>query len=276
MRTLQKQHIVDVFVWVDDAVASLPNTREIKNGGRPSVLRDSELLTMLLWDGLTEPHHTLRGLYDWMTRDYQDYFPTVPRYQNFVAHCHRLLPVLTGLLRVTLSSTTSVRFVDSTMLPVCKLVRADRHKVARGVAAFGRNHQGWHYGFKLHAAIDHTGRLIAIYFTPANESDVLQLRKLVNNTTGIVVGDAGYTARVTRRHLWRDFRCLVISPPRPKQIWLMAGWQQVLLTLRQKIEAAFGRLKTKHALVTSFPRSVQGYALHYIRTLLGYQMGRVS
>ncbi len=276
MRTLQKQHIVDVFVWVDDAVASLPQMKEIKNGGRPSVLRDSELLTILLWDGLTEPHHTLRGLYDWMARDYPDCFPMLPRYQNFVAHCHRLLPVLTRLLQTTLSSATSVRFVDSTMLPVCKLVRADRHKVARGVAAFGRNHQGWHYGFKLHASIDARGRLAAIYFTPANESDVLQLRKLVNNTTRVAVGDAGYTARITRRHLWRDFRCLVVSPPRPKQIWLMATWQQVLLALRQKVEATFGRLKSKHTLVTSFPRSVQGYALHYIRSLLGYQMERVS
>lgn len=162
------------------------------------------------------------------------------------------------------------------MLPVCRKVRANRHKVASGVAAFGKNHQGWHYGFKLHAAIDHRGRLAAVYFTPANESDVLQLKKLVNNTTKVVVGDAGYTASVTRRRLWRDYRCAVISPPRPKQVWLMAKWQHLLLTMRPKIEAAFGKLKTKHFLVTSFPRSVQGYALHYIRTLLGYQMGIIS
>jgi hypothetical protein len=53
----------------------------------------------------------------------------------------------------------------------------------------------------------------------------------------------------------------------------MAEWQHLLLTMRPKIEAAFGKLKTKHFLVTSFPRSVQGYALHYVRTLVGYQMG---
>jgi len=146
-------------------------------------------------------------------------------------------------------------------------------RVLAGVAAWGKNWQGWHYGFKLHAAIDQNGRLAAIYFTPANESDVLQLKKLVNAVTRIVVGDAGYTAQVTRRHLWRDYRCAVISPPRPKQIWLMAKWQHLLLTMRPKIEAAFGKLKGTHYLVTSFPRSVQGYALHYIRTLLGYQVG---
>lgn len=271
MRALQKQHIVDVFVWVDDC---LP--KPAPHRGRKPTLTDSELLTMLIWDGLTEPHKTLRSVYAWIVRDYGDCFPKLPAYQNFVAHCHRLLPVLAGLLAATLSSAAPLRFVDSTMLPVCRKVRADRHKVARDVAAWGKNWQGWHYGFKLHAAIDPRGRLAAIYFTPANESDVLQLKKLVNTSTRVVVGDAGYTASVTRRHLWRDYRCAVISPPRPKQIWLMAEWQHLLLTTRPKIEAAFGKLKTKHFLVTSFPRSVQGYALHYIRTLLGYQMGIIS
>ncbi len=275
MHAIQRQHIVDVYVWVDDAVASTTQTKKEveRKGGRPSILRDSELLTMLIWDGLTEPHKTLHGLYAWIAREYGDCFPKLPAYQNFVAHCHRLLPLLVGLLQSTLSTAAPLRFVDSTMLPVCRKVRADRHKVARSVAAWGKNWQGWHYGFKLHAAIDQNGRLAAIYFTPANESDVLQLKKLVNTATRIVVGDAGYTAQVTRRHLWRDYRCAVISPPRPKQIWLMAKWQHLLLTMRPKIEAAFGKLKGTHYLVTSFPRSVQGYALHYIRTLLGYQMG---
>jgi hypothetical protein len=44
MNAIQKQHIVDLFVWVDD---SLP--KQIQTG-RPSVLRNSELLTILIWD----------------------------------------------------------------------------------------------------------------------------------------------------------------------------------------------------------------------------------
>jgi len=159
------------------------------------------------------------------------------------------------------------------MLPVCRLVRADRHKVAKGVAAFGKNHQGWHYGFKLHAAIDHGSRLAALYFTSANESDVLQLKDLVNARTQVVVADAEYTAKVTRRHIWRDFRCLVISSLRPKQIWVMANWQRLLLQLWPKIEAVFSILKDRSHFVTSYPRSVRGYFVHYLRVLLGYQLG---
>jgi hypothetical protein len=182
----------------------------------------------------------LRGVYAWMAREYGDCFPRLPRYQNFVAQVHRLLPTMSQLLQSTLSTAAPLRFADSTMLPVCKIFRADRHRVARSAAAFGKNHQGWHYGFKLHASIDkHENRLAGLFFTPANESDVLQLKHLVNRHTRIVVADAGYTAQVTRRHIWRGFRCIVVSPPRPKQQWLMASWQHPLLTLRPKIEATF-------------------------------------
>lgn len=108
MRALQKQHIVDVYVWVDDSLA-----KPAPHRGRKPILTDSELLTMLIWDGLTEPHRTLHSLYSWIARDYDDCFPRLPAYQNFVAHCHRLLPVLAGLLQATLSSATPLRFVEA-------------------------------------------------------------------------------------------------------------------------------------------------------------------
>src|SRR5215469_2832111 len=156
MQALQRQHIVDLFVWVDDSLA-----KQIQPG-RPSALSDSELLAILIWDGLTEPHKTLSSVYRWVEREYGDCFPKLPKYQNFVAHVHRLLPQMVWLLQSLLATGAPLRFADSTMLPVCKLVRADRHRVAKGIAGFGKNHQGWHYGFKLHTAIDHQNRLAAL------------------------------------------------------------------------------------------------------------------
>ena len=91
MRALQRQYIVDLFVLVDD---HLP--KQVKPGAR-SVLTDSELLTILIWDGLCEPHKNLTSIYSWIEREYKDYFPRLPRYQNFVAHVHRLLPKLVWL-----------------------------------------------------------------------------------------------------------------------------------------------------------------------------------
>ena len=136
MNALQKHHIVDIYVWVDDIVV-----QPAKAGQQPT-LRDSELLTILIWDGLNEPHKNLSAVYSWIAREYPDYFPRLPKYQNFVAHCHRLLPKLVWLLSSLLASNAPLRFADSTMLPVCKPIRADRHKVAAGVAQFGKNWQG--------------------------------------------------------------------------------------------------------------------------------------
>jgi len=264
MRALQKQYIVDVFVWIDDLVS-----QPVKPGQKP-VLKDSELLTILVWDGLTEPHKNLSSVYSWIAREYADCFPKLPKYQNFVAHCHRLLPTLVWVLQALLVSDAPLRFCDSTMLPVCRNVRADRHKVAKGIAAWGKNHQGWWYGFKLHAAVNQQGSLAALCFTPANEYDAQHVEQLVNQATKVVVGDSHYAASPMVRRLWKRYGIVVVANNRKRA--LMAKWQEFLMHMRQKVEATFGKLKGQHFLVTSFPRSIQGYFVHYIRTLLGYQL----
>lgn len=274
MREIQKQHIVDLFVWVDD---SLPKQGEQTKSGRPSILTDSELLTILIWDGLTEPHKNLSSLYDWIVREYGDCFPRLPKYQNFVAHIHRMLPQMIWLLQTLLAADAPLRFADSTMLPVCKPIRADRHKVAHGIAQFGKNWQGWHYGFKLHASIDQDNKLAALVFTPANEHDNQAMERLVNSRTRVLVGDSHYGGSVMRKRLWRRYKTVVIAPPHHTQRKkIAANWQMLLLHMRPKIEATFGKLKEQRYLVTSFPRSVQGYFTHYVRVLLGYQMSLVS
>lgn len=113
MSAIQKHHIVDLYVLVDNLIE-----QPVRRGHKP-VLRDSELLTILIWDGLNEPHKTLKATYNWINRDYVDCFPKMPRYQKFVAHCHRILPTLIWLLQSTLVSSAPLVFADSTMLPVC-------------------------------------------------------------------------------------------------------------------------------------------------------------
>lgn len=272
MQALRKEHIVDLFVWVDD---SLPKQLPSPAGGRPAKLTTSETVTILLFCGLTAPQKLLKGVYRWALTNHSDDFH-LPAYSKFVEHCHKALPAMIWLLEQTLDGGATLRFMDSTMLPVCRLVRADRHRVARGLAAFGKNHQGWWYGFKLHAACNAQGVLAAVYFTPANENDGQQIPYLVNDQTAIAVGDGGYTAQVMRRKMWREHGCFILSPPHPSQRRrILAQWQQALLEARPKIETVFDYLKEHLLLVTSFPRSVYGYAVHYIRILLAYQLLRM-
>lgn len=94
--------------------------------------------------------------------------------------------------------------------------------------------------------------------------------KLVNHATKVVVGDSHYAASPMRKRLWKKYGIVVVANNRKRA--LMTDWQYFLQTLRQKVEASFGKLKENHCLVSSFPRSVQGYFVHYIRTLIGYQL----
>lgn len=270
MLSLRRDHITDLYVWVDDV---LPKTPANPRGGRPSILSQSELVTILIWSTLSLKQSTLKDLYGSAQNYLHPEFPHLPSYATFVRHCHRLLPVCLKLLEQLLSDTSAIRFVDSTMLPVCKLHRMDSHKVCKNIADFGKNHQGWHYGFKLHASIDPGGRLCGLSFTPANIHDAQQLPKILNEQTRIAVGDTLYGARVMREYIWQQYGTIIVAPPHPKQRkQLMAPWQRCLLSFRSKIESVFDVLKEHLRLVTSFPRSVRGYLVHYVRVLLAYQV----
>jgi len=269
MRFLRAHHITELVAVVDDFLPrELPDPR----GGRPIVLHQNEVISLLIFSSMAAPQRTLTGIYHYAQVHFYRKF-SLPAYSTWMKKCSEALPAMLFILDKLLIKDAPLRFVDSTMLEVCKLVRADRHRVARGVADFGKNHQGWHYGFKLHAAVNPKGQLCAIRFTPANEHDTQQLPYLVNDATRVVVGDGGYTAAVMSRKLWREHRTYVLSPPHPKQNKkLLTQWQLLLLQTRPKIECSFDYLKEHLFLQTSFPRSVKGYFVHYARILLSYQL----
>jgi len=270
MLFLHSKHITDLYCLVDDVLHDIEKPMRV---GRPPLLSPSELVTALIWNSLTVRSKTLRGIHVWLCLYHQAEFPKIPGYSAFVAECHAALPLLLAVLQALLVDTAAVRILDSTMLPVCKHHRANSHRVAKGIARFGKNHQGWHYGFKLHASVDMDGRLAGIFFTPANESDSQMMPRILNRHTRLAVGDTSYGAKVMGRRIWEEYGTVVIAPPHPSQKRkLMATWQHLLLEYRSKIESAFDLLKEHLHFVSSFPRSVAGYLLHYVRVLSGYQV----
>jgi len=268
MLSLQSHHITDLYVLVDDI---LPKNSH--SFGRPTILSNSELITIFLWNILVMKQRTLKDIHRWVGMYHQSDFPNMPKYSAFVDHCHRTIPLLLGFLTQLLAKDEPIRLMDSTMIPVCKPFRVDTHKVARNIAKLGKNHQGWHYGFKLHASINPKGQLSGIALTPANINDAQMMPKILNEYTKIAVGDGGYTARVMQEYIFRTYGTIIVSPPHYKQkTKLLNWWQNLLLNFRPKVESVFDYLKEHLGLVTSFPRSIKGYLFHYLRVLLGYQI----
>lgn len=271
MRVLRSHHITKLVAVVDSL---LPREGVNPRGGRPVILHPNETIALMLFSSFVAPQRTMRGIYTWAQTYYCRRFH-LPSYKSFVRKCHQALAGMLRILDQLLVKDASIRFMDSTMLHVCKLVRANRHRVAQAIAGFGMNWQGWHYGFKLHAACTPDGRLVAVYFTAANAHDGQQIPHLVNDATTIAVGDGTYNASVMRRKMWREHHAYILAPPHPKQNkQLLAEWQRLLLRKRAKIECTFDYLKEHLLLETSFPRSVNGYAVHYIRVLTAYQLMR--
>lgn len=271
MLFLQSHHIVDLYCWVD---AQVPT--KLYHTGRPALLSESEIITILIWNTFILKQKTLKDIHHavctYHTSDFR-----LPKYSAFVAQCHNSLPRMLSLLEHLLCDEEPVRILDSTMLPVSKPHRADRHKVAKDIARFGKNWQGWHYGFKLHASVSLDGKLCGLALTGANVYDAHAMIKILNEHCVLAVGDTLYGARVLGSIIKKKFGTVIISPPWPSQKKKVATpWQLDLLNQRSKIETVFDYLKEHLHLVTSFPRSVNGYVLHYVRILLGYQVMALS
>jgi Transposase DDE domain len=273
MLSLEPHHIHELRAWVADRLPSVPSAL----GGRPPILADSDLITILLWDTVALHQKTIKDLHTFARLHLHLLFPRVPKYRGFLAQCHRVTPLMYELLQQLLVTEDPIKIADSTMLEVCKLQRANRHRVAKGVAAFGKNHQGWHYGFKLHTSITLQKDLCAVILTPANIYDAQVSEILFNIRTRLGIGDSHYGASVMCKILWERSQTFVLAPPHYTQKKkIMAPWQHFFLGKRSMIEAVFDILKEHLHLVSSFPRSVFGYLVHYVRILLGYQLLALS
>lgn len=264
----QSFDLTSLYTLIDDACREtfLPQVT-----GRHPILADSELITILVWNCLTLHQKTLKDVLRSITNYHLKDFPALPKYSTFLEHVYRVTPKMTTLLGLSFVPS-KLDFADSTFLEVCKNHRAENHKVAKNIANFGKNHQGWHFGFKLHAVVDPQGFLSSIMFSPADVYDAQMLPRLLKDFMEIVVGDSHYGASVMQQHIWKTKKILIVAPPHYKQkTKLMTWWQKALLSMRSKIESVFDILKEHLHIVTSFPRSVKGYFAHYIRILLGYQ-----
>jgi len=269
MPLLYCDNITELFVWVD---GMLPKQLSQKSVGRPRALADVEMVTILIWNILILKQKNWKDLHRFLQIYHRRDFPRLPKYNAFLVLCHRVAEVGFRMLQKILAGDELLKFMDGTMLPVCKHKRADDHKVAKGIANFGKNWQGWHYGFKLHASVTRDGRLCALAFTQASVHEKNVVAKLLGTHTKIAVGDSSYGGKDLREKTWKTRGTYILAPAFHGQKKLMAAWQKDLLAQRSCIESVFGYLKEHLHLVTSFPRSVYGYLAHYAMVLLGYQV----
>jgi IS5 family transposase len=87
---------------------------------------------------------------------------------------------------------------DASGNPASKLVKSEHDPDA----AWTRKEGKYHFGYKLHAAMDKTSRIIRrLAFTPANVNESTVADRLVCGDEKIVYADKAYDSRARRQHL---------------------------------------------------------------------------
>lgn len=195
-------------------------------------------------------------------------------YKTFVENLNRVMElsllILLFLMRIARGAAHWLKITDATAIPVCLNKNANSHKTMQGLASWGHTGNGWFYGLKLHITVDAKRRLLAIRFTSGNVHDKTVFIKLNKYLYGIFVADAGYTSKQMAREFYQEGKRILFAKTRKNMGTMATWWQNALYDLRMIVEIPFNVLKRFNNLVSSLPRSVNGYLANYIHSLLAY------
>ena len=176
------------------------------------------------------------------------------------------------ILKINRRNSHLIKHIDSTDIPVCLFKNANSHKTMKGLAGFGRNAKGMYFGLKLHLISDLRRKILSLKFTSANVHDTKMVIPLSKDLTGIFVADAGYVSKKLSREFYQENKRILFTKPRNNMGKLMTEWQGRLYKTRAVIELNFRSLKMFYGMLTSLPRSADGYIANYIYSLLTYQI----
>lgn len=183
----------------------------------------------------------------------------------------RLAGIILALaLKANIKNSHLIKHTDSTDIPVCLNKNAKHHKTMSDCANWGHSGKGWFYGLKLHITSDLKKKILALRFTSGNVHDQTVFMKLNKGLSGVFVADAAYTGEKLAQEFYQEHKRILFAKPRKNMKKLMTKWQEDLYKTRMLVEINFRVLKMFHGLVTSLPRSRDGYLANYIHSLLAY------
>lgn len=197
-------------------------------------------------------------------------------YKTLVVNLNRFstlaLLILTAILKWNRAHSHLIKHTDSTDIPVCLFKNAHAHKTMKELAQFGYSGKGLYYGLKLHITSDLKRRILAIKFSAGNIADKEMFMPLNKDLLGLFIADAGYISKKLAQDFYQEGKRVLITKPRKNMKKLMTKFEEALYGTRMLIELNFRNLKMFYGLITSLPRSVNGYLAHYVHSLLAYHV----
>lgn len=241
--------------------------KETSTIGRPKKISQIDALALSLYR-----HQSTRATKKSLYEDLKDtlkcsYKTLVISINASTTLCLRLLFLI---MRLGRKNQHPVKYTDATDIPVCLKKNADSHRTMRAFSEFGRSAKGWFYGLKLTITRDAEGRLLAVLFTKPNDNDREICKTINKDIYGIIVMDAGYVSKELETSMNIEKKRWLLIRPYKTMKKLMTKWQEDLYRGRFQIEFDFRSLKLFHGLLTSLPRSVNGYFANYLHALTSF------
>ncbi len=163
-----------------------------------------------------------------------------------------------------------IKHTDSTDIPVCLNKNANTHKTMSGMSSWSKTGKGWFYGLKLHLTSDFNGKILALRFTPGNSDDRKICRLMNDKLRGVFVADAGYISAELEQDFFIENERAIFIIPRANMKKLATALDVFLMNSRMRVEINFRNLKLFFGLLTSLPRSIDGYLTNYLSSILAY------
>lgn len=197
-------------------------------------------------------------------------------YKTMVVNMNRFvilaLVILKTIMNINRKNSHIIKHTDSTDIPVCLNKNAKHHKTMKLLAKWGHSSKGWFFGLKLHKTDDLLRKLLAFKFASGNVADKNVFLELNKDLTGIFVADAGYTSESLAQEFYQEHKRILFAKPRKNMKKIINEFDYHLYNTRFTIEWSFRNLKMFYHLITSLPRSVDGYFANYIYSLLAYSL----
>lgn len=203
-------------------------------------------------------------------------FPGLPSYERFVAIQSRVLMPLTMFFASKSGKRTSIYYIDSTSLPVCRNQRIRRHKTFEGLAARGKTSMGWFFGFKLHLIFNHLHEIVAVKLTPGNVSDSAPVPTMARKLAGRLFGDKGYLGKKLTETLLKHGLALMTRVRKNMKSLPMTIHDKLLLNARNMAETIIGHIKEFSSLNLPRHRAPTNAFLHLIAALTAYQLNPIK
>ncbi len=246
------------------------NLKLRKSTGRPLAIPPEEVIALSLWKQ-SAGIPTKQTIFETFEANLKC------TYKTLVVNMNKLilyaLVVLNAILKWNQKNAHVVKHTDSTDIPVCLNKNAKYHKTMSGLSNWGHSGKGFYYGLKMSITSDLHRNLLAVQFGTGNSNDRETFKRMNRDLMGIFVADAGYISKNLEKEFYIEHKRILFAKPKANMKRLSTKWQNDLYETRMLIELNFRNLKMFKNLVTSLPRSIDGYLANYVYSLLAYVLG---